>query len=114
MSAIVRSVAIVALAGAAWFGGTATALADEPPNCTAGDLAGVMSGVSAATSAYLFTHPDVNAFFTSLKGLPKEEKRQKAIDYLDANPQVQDELRGIRQPAVDFRNRCGAPLPDAP
>ena len=28
-----------------------------PPNCTAADLAGVASGVSAATSAYLFTHP---------------------------------------------------------
>lgn len=36
-----------------------TAVAD-PPNCTAADLAGVAAGVSAATSAYLFTHPDVN------------------------------------------------------
>jgi hypothetical protein len=36
----------------------------DPPNCTAADLAGVAAGVSAATSAYLFTHPDANAFMT--------------------------------------------------
>ena len=30
----------------------------------------VASGVSAATSAYLFTHPDVNDFFTGLEGTP--------------------------------------------
>jgi hemophore-related protein len=58
------------LAGAMQFGATATAAAD-PPNCTAADLAGIISGVSAATSAYLFTHPDVNNFFTSLKGQRK-------------------------------------------
>ena len=51
--------------------GAIPALADPPPNCTAADLAGVASGVAAATSAYLFTHPDVNNFFTGLKGQPK-------------------------------------------
>ena len=40
------------------FGASPAALAD-PPNCTAADLAGVAAGVSAATSAYLFTHPEV-------------------------------------------------------
>jgi hypothetical protein len=49
--------------------GAGSALAD-PPNCTAADLAGVASGVSAATSAYLFTHPDVNNFFSRLQGRP--------------------------------------------
>lgn len=57
------------IAGAMVFGSVATAAAD-PPNCTAADLAGVMAGVSAGTSSYLFTHPEVNAFFTSLKGKP--------------------------------------------
>ena len=44
----------------------------DPPNCTAADLAGVAAGVSAATSAYLFTHPDVNDFVTGLKGQPRD------------------------------------------
>jgi heme-binding protein len=78
-----------------------------PPNCTAADLAGVMSGVSAGTSVYLFTHPDVNAFFTSLKGQPRDQIRDQAKSYMDANPQVRAELQGIRQPAADFRSRCG-------
>ncbi|MEH3138953.1 MAG: heme-binding protein [Mycobacterium kyogaense] len=77
------------------------------PNCTAADLAGIMSGVTAATSAYLFTHPQVNDFFTSLKDVPKEQRQGALADYAAANPQVQAELQGIRQPAVDFRNRCG-------
>ncbi len=81
--------------------------AQAQPNCTAADLAGVMAGVTASTSAYLFTHPQVNDFFTSLKDVPKEERQAALADYAAANPQVQAELQGIRQPAVDFRNRCG-------
>lgn len=78
-----------------------------PPNCTSADLAGVATGVTAATSAYLFTHPEVNAFLTGLKGLPKDEIAAQVAEYGEAHPQVRDELRGIRQPMVDFRNRCG-------
>jgi hypothetical protein len=68
------------VAGALLVGLAPSAVA-APPNCTAADLAGVSAGVSAATSAYLFTHPDVNAFFTGLDG--------------------------IRQPLVDLKVRCG-------
>ncbi|CRZ17031.1 heme-binding protein [Mycolicibacterium neworleansense] len=107
-----------AVAGAMLFGAIPSALADpanNPPNCTAADLAGVASGVSASTSAYLFTHPDVNNFFTSLEGLPREEVRTKVHDYLEANPQTKAELTGIRQPLVDLKNRCGeAPAPSIP
>ncbi|HEX2285613.1 MAG TPA: heme-binding protein [Mycobacterium sp.] len=105
-----------AIAGAMLFGATPFAAAqDAPPNCTAADLAGVASGVSAATSAYLFTHPDVNWFFTSLEGRPREEIRADVQQYLDANPQVKADLTGIRQPLVDLKNRCGtAPAPDVP
>jgi heme-binding protein len=95
------------VAGAMVLGPSATAAADPPPNCTAADLAGVASGVTAATSAYLFTHPDVNDFFTGLKGQPKDQIRTNVQNYLNANPQVQADLQGIRQPMVDFKNRCG-------
>lgn len=99
-----------AIAGALLTGATGTALAD-PPNCTAADLAGVMSGVQAGTSVYLHTHPEVNAFFTSLKGKSRDEMTAEITAYLDANPQVRDELRGVRQAAADFRTRCDAPSP---
>ena len=101
------------IAGATLVGTAATAAAD-PPNCTAADLAGVMSGVNAGTSSYLFTHPDVNAFFTSLKGKPRDEMQTDVQAYMDANPQVRDELTAVRQPAADFRDRCNAPMPDGP
>ncbi|MGV0870814.1 heme-binding protein [Mycolicibacterium sp. XJ879] len=101
------------IAGAMVFGTAATAVA-HPPNCTAADLAGVMAGVSAGTSTYLFTHPEVNAFFTGLKGKPRDQMAEEITAYLDANPQVRDELRAVRKAAADFRDRCNAPLPDMP
>lgn len=100
--------AIVAALGCCAVLMTAVPASADPPNCTSADLAGIMSGVTAATSVYLFTHPEVNNFFTGLKGLPMEDKRQAAQDYLASNPQVKADLQGIRQPSVDFRNRCGA------
>lgn len=80
--------------------------ASPPPNCTAADLAGVSAQVAAAASAYLFTHPDVNAYLTSLKGQPREELRGDIQDYFDANPGVGADLRGIRQPLNDLQDRC--------
>jgi hemophore-related protein len=103
-----------AVAGAMLFGAIPSAMADDPPNCTAADLAGVASGVSASTSGYLFTHPDVNAFFTGLKGLPRDQVRTKVHDYLEQNPQTKADLVGIRQPLVDLKNRCGGTPPQAP
>jgi hemophore-related protein len=101
------------IAGSILVGTAATAAAD-PPNCTAADLAGVMSGVNAGMSSYLFTHPDVNNFFTGLKGKSREEMRTEITNYFNANPQVGDEIRAVRQPASDFRDRCNAPMPEMP
>lgn len=99
------------IAAAAALGLTATAESD-PPNCTAGDLSAVMSGVNAGMAAYLLTHPDVNAFFTSLKGMTRDQMRDAIVAYGQSHPQVQNEIQAIRQPATDFRNRCQAPVPD--
>lgn len=117
--AVAGAVGTAAIAGAMLFGALPSAMADDPannpPNCTAADLAGVASGVSASTSAYLFTHPDVNWFFTSLAGLPRDQVRSKVQNYLDQNPQTKADLTGIRQPLVDLKNRCGnAPAPMTP
>ena len=110
--AVVAGIGVCATAGAMLFGSATTAAAD-PPNCTAADLTNVSSGVSAATSSYLFTHPDVNAFFTGLKGQPRSAVTDDVQNYLNANPQARADLQGIRQPLVDFRNGCGVPAPSA-
>ncbi len=110
-SSAIKGVIIGGLLSAATLFGSATAAADPPvpPPCTAAELARVMSGVTFDTSNYLTEHPDVNDFFTSLKGQPKDQIGQKVQTYLDANPTVRNDLQAIRQPSVDFRNRCGVP-----
>jgi hemophore-related protein len=102
------------LLGAALFGGIPSALADQdpganPPNCSAADLEGVKAGVSAATSAYLFTHPDVNNYVSSLGGLSRAQVAVKMKAYMAANPQVKTDMIGIRQPLLDLKDRCAAP-----
>jgi heme-binding protein len=77
-----------------------------PPNCTAADLAGVAAGVAAAASAYLFTHPDVNDYLTSLKGQPRSAIHDQEQSYMNAHPQTYADLQGIRQPLKDWQNRC--------
>ena len=104
----VRRAAAAALgAGAVLLSVAGPAAADPPPNCTTADMTGIMAGVSAAMSNYLFTHPDVNAFFTGLQGLPKAQVATQTQQYLNNNPGIRADLDGIRQPSTDFRARCG-------
>jgi hemophore-related protein len=98
------------IAGMFLFGNISTALADPPPppppGCSAGDFEQLKSQVAAATAAYMFSHPDVNAFFSTLRGQPKDQVHQAVQDYFAGNPQAQQELAGIRQPLHDMKNRC--------
>ncbi|MCB0940994.1 MAG: heme-binding protein [Mycobacterium sp.] len=106
-----RLVPILALGGVVGaLGASPAALADPAPNCTAADRAGISAGVQAATSAYLFAHPDVNEFMTGLAGQPVDEVPAVVQDYLNANPQIKAEVQSIRQPLADMRERCGPPL----
>jgi hemophore-related protein len=87
-----------------------SAVADPPPppapGCSAADYEQLKGEVSTATSGYLFTHPDVNAFFSSLKGQPKDQIHSQIQTYLANNPQTQSDLAGIRQPLRDMKDRC--------
>ena len=118
--ALVRLISTGAMVGAMLFGGAALALAQPTPappppvpapGCTAADLAQASGTVGTAMADYMFSHPDVNNFFTSLRGKPNQEIRGDVQDYMNANPQVQSDINGIRQPVTDLRNRCDAPAP---
>jgi heme-binding protein len=116
--ALVRVLGTGAMAGAMLLEGASLALAQPtptppppvpappPPGCTAADLAQASGTVGTAMADYMFSHPDVNNFFTSLRGLPNQEIRGDVQNYLNANPQVQSDINGIRQPLTDLRNRC--------
>jgi len=104
-----------AMAGAMLFGGASLAFAKPTPTppppaplpgCTAADLAQASGTVGTAMADYMFSHPDVNNFFTSLRGLPNEEIRGDVQNYMNANPQVESDINGIRQPLTELRNRC--------
>jgi hemophore-related protein len=88
---------------------TPTPAPPAPPGCSAADLAQASAGVASATADYLFSHPDVNDFFTSLHGQPYEEMHTNIQNYMDANPQVHSDLTAIRQPVTDLRARCEPP-----
>jgi hemophore-related protein len=111
------AVVAVMAGGAMLLGGPSLASADpvpgaQPPNCTAGDLAATSGTVGTAMGDYLFSHPDVNDFFTSLKGQPNSQIHDRVQTYMDAHPQVETEINGIRQPLTDLRTRCDlAPSP---
>ena len=117
-SALVGAIGTSAMAGAMLFGGASLAFAEPTPappppapaapapGCTAADLAQASGTVGTAMADYLFSHPDVNNFFTSLRGQPNEEIRGDVQNYMNANPQVESEINGIRQPLTDLRNRC--------
>ena len=119
--AVVGLIGSGALAGATLIGAASLAFAqppappppEPPPGCTAGDLAVVSGNVGTAMAGYLFSHPDVNNFFTGLRGLPNEEVRDRVQNYLNANRQVESEINGIRHPLTELRNRCDAPAPTA-
>ena len=102
------------IVGAALFAAAPIANANQdpaanPPNCSAADLEGVRSGVSASTSAYLFTHPDLNDFMSSLKALSREQIASKVKDYMASHPDEKADMASIRQPLLDIKNRCGQP-----
>ena len=109
--ALTTAIGAGVLAGAAILTVSPSAVADPPPpppppGCSAGDFEQVTAQVAAATSAFMFNHPDANAFFSTLKGLPKDQVRTQAAGYLANNPQQQTELTDIRQPLRDFKARC--------
>ena len=99
-----------AVLGATLLASAPAAFADPPPppapGCSAGDYEQVKSEVSASTAGYMFSHPDVNAFFSTLKGQPRDQIRNDVRTYLDANPQTKSDLAGIRQPLRDMKDRC--------
>ena len=102
-----------AVVGAMLFGGPSLASAQPTPTpppapagCSAADLAQVSGTVGTAMGDYLFSHPEANNFFTSLRGQPNDEIRADVQNYMNANPQIESDINAIRQPLTDLRSRC--------
>jgi heme-binding protein len=106
---VVHVVGAGVIAGTLLSGTAGEAAADptpRPPNCSAADVASVAAGVANALTTYLFTHPDVNGFYTGLQDQPKDQIGAQVQNYFSTNPQEEADLEGIRQPLTDIRERC--------
>ncbi len=103
-----RAAAAIIGAGFVAIGLAPMAVAD--PGCTVADMTAVETGVAAGMTTYLWTHPEVNDFFTSVQGLSPDEAFAKTRDYLRANPETKAQMDAIQGPADDLRARCNIPV----
>lgn len=111
MNVSARSLVTTFGAGALLIACAPTVLAAPGPaattSCTGADFALVSAGVATAMSAYLYSHPDVNALITQLEASGSDQSTMELVEYFAAHPTVKAETDAIRQPIADFDRRCG-------
>jgi hemophore-related protein len=87
---------------------------DTSANCTQSGIAATASTVSAGTATYLAAHPQTNQELTDIAKQPSTQAAQAFQAYFDRNPQVENELQAINQPATDLSNQCGVTVTPTP
>ena len=87
---------------------------NTPTNCTQSGIATTASTVSAGTATYLTAHPQTNQELTDIAKQPTEQAAKAYQAYFDKNPQVENELQAINQPATDLSTQCGIKVTPTP
>jgi hemophore-related protein len=87
---------------------------NTPTNCTQSGIATTASTVSAGTATYLTAHPQTNQELTDIAKQPTEQAAKAYQAYFDKNPQVENELQAINQPATDLSAQCGITVTPTP
>jgi hemophore-related protein len=85
-----------------------------PGDCTQSGIATTASSVSATTAAYLAAHPQTNQELTDIAQQPVGQAEQAFQAYFDRNPQIENELQAINQPATDLSVQCGITVTPTP
>ena len=85
-----------------------------PDNCSQSGIATTSSSVSASTAAYLAAHPQTNQELTDIAKQPSEQAQKAYQVYFDKNPQIENELQAINQPATDLSTQCGITVTPTP
>jgi len=85
-----------------------------PDACSQSGIATTASSVSATTAAYLAAHPQTNQELTDIAKQPVEQAEEAFQAYFDRNPQVENELQAINQPATDLSTQCGITVTPTP
>jgi hemophore-related protein len=99
------------------FGSAATVMPvanAAPDSCTQSGIATTVSSVSATTGAYLTAHPQTNQELTDISKQPAERALEGYRAYFAKNPQIENELKAINQPATDLSSQCGIEVTPTP
>ena len=83
-------------------------------NCTQSGIATTASTVSAGTATYLTAHPQTNQELTDIAKQPTEQAAKAYQAYFAKNPQIENELQAINQPATDLSIQCGITVTPTP
>jgi hemophore-related protein len=76
-------------------------------DCSASSLSATISSVTKSLSDYFAAHPDVNQAMIDITRQPGIVAVGQFDGYFKDHPQEADEVRAIKQPLVDYQNRCG-------
>jgi heme-binding protein len=85
-----------------------------PDACTFSSATNTSSTVSAQTSTYLASHPDANQALTDIAKQPTDQAQVAYRAYFTKNPQVEQDLKAINQPAADLVSECGIAIRPTP
>jgi len=105
-----RRAAAGCLLGAATAALVAAPSAAAAPNCAPDAVAGTVSSVTGAASAYLNAHPGANQVVQAARTQPRAEASANIRAYFTANSQEYYELRGILAPIGDTQRQCNVQL----
>lgn len=78
-----------------------------PEECSASGVATTQSSVQQSMSTYLQTHPQTNQALTDIAKQAPTTAEASYQTYLQANPKVVTDLKGIQQPVTDLSSQCG-------
>ena len=106
----VRRASAGLLLGAAAAALIAAPSASATPNCNPDAVAGTVSSVTGAATAYLNAHPGANQVVQAARTQPRAEASANIRAYFTANSQEYYELRGILAPIGDTQRQCNVAL----
>ena len=104
-----RAVLTMLAAGAACAASIPSASADTAPaaDCTAAGLSSTISSVTQNLSGYFAAHPDANQALIDATKQSAFSAIGAFNTYFNDHPDEANDIRAIKQPLVDFQNRCG-------
>ncbi|MDG4665410.1 heme-binding protein [Mycobacterium sp. 236(2023)] len=84
------------------------------PACSASNIAGTVSNVAASEGAYLAANPQINDALTDISAQPQPEAQSAYAAFFQQNPQIEDQLMAVHQPASALEAQCGLKVEPTP